>query len=714
MGLRTTTAGDITQITFNIASAFNAYPMSAFNTGAQGYLNAVDPSILSESKYQELQSYVGKTVYDDTTDAYYQIQITERGNTTGFKGLTDDTQTFYTTANNIIQSSGIFDSNYDTIDAQSMTINYSAQILSVVWNRIEPTNDIKLTVAAQRKKNDSGLYDIICMPYGDIDIYASGSVVCSTNSFIQRAAAITLGIEYSGAIYDLQLLPYCPVRGLLNSDNNIDITGKTAGLDYDYLKDSSDNAKGILFYVTETNTTFNIYKAVDKYGNEQVLSNILKVEQPEVYNVKSPDYSTDNINENEPYVLWNRGSDTVDTTGFGTYLEHNDNFGINAPADSIKVEKIDVNSNQVIKTFYTDTVGLDMEYVDATHIRITNIDLFEEYVSMTDYNSANYRYVITFTSPVDYYAEEETALSYVPLLMQEILPKVTYIIENNAVATKVDSETDFVRLVSPNYQGQFEFCVAKNGGVDYFNVDMTLKPINPYIHLNPNFNNMYGDDWNDARGLICNGDFSFGLKEDKFQNYELNNRNYENIFNRQIQSMEVEHKLQKTEAIVGSIAGTLQGGATGFGMGTMTGNPVAAGVMTGVGTATSMAAGIADIGILTKRQAEQKDLAIDMHEFQLGNLRALPYSLTKCPAFTYNNKLFPFIEKYGATDEEVKILKNYLSLRSFNINAMGNIGEYIQDQPTFIKGQLIRLDELHCPTNIANDIYNEINEGVYM
>lgn len=713
--LRTTTAGDISQITFNIASAFNSYPMSAFNTGAQGYLNAVDPSILSESKYQELQSYVGKTVYDDETSAYYQIQITERGNTTGFKGLTDDTQSFYTTASNILKGSGIFDSNHNTIDGSSITINYSAQVLSVVWNRIEPTNDIKLSVAAQRKKNDSGLYDIICMPYGDIDIYQSGNVVCSTNSFIQRAAAITLGLEYSGSIYDLQLLPYCPVRGLLNSDNNLDITGKTVGTDYDYLKDGNNNAKGILFYVTETNTTFNIYKAVDKYGNEQVLSDILKVEQPEVYNVKSPDYSTDSINENEPYVLWNKGTDTLETGAWGTYLEHNDNFGINAPADSIKVEKIDLNSNQVIKTFYTDTVGFDMEYLDATHIKIENIDLFEEYVSMTDYNNASYRYVITFTSPVDYYAEEETALGYVSFLMEAILPKATYITENSAVATKVDSECSFERLSSPNYQGQFEFCVAKNNGVDFINVDMTLKPINPYIHLNPNFKNMYGDDWNDARGLICNGDFSFGLKEDKFQTYELQNRNYENIFNRQIQSMEVEHGLQKREARWSIAAGAVQGGTTGGAGAALLGASVPGAIATGVGAgALSLGAGIADLGILKERQAEQKDLAIDMHEFQLGNIRALPYSLTKCPAFTYNNKLFPFIERYSATDEEVKILKNYLSLRSFNINAMGSIGEYIQDQPTFIKGQLIRLDELHCPTNIANDLYNEINQGVYM
>ena len=712
MALRTTNAGDISQITKNIAIALNSYPMAAFNRDAQGYLNAVDSSILDESKYQELQSYVGKTVYDVETNAYYQIKITERGNITGFKGLTDDTQSFYATASNILESSGIFDSSYDTIDSESMTINYSAQILSVSWNKIVPTNDIKLNVAAQRKKNDSGLYDIICMPYGDLNIYENNAVVCATNSFIQRAAAITLGLEYSGAIYDLQLLPYCPVRGLIKN-NVLDITNKTAGVDYDYLKDGNDAAKGIIFYVTETNTTFNIYKAIDKYGNEQVLSDILKVEQPEIYNVNSPDYSTDNINENEPYVLWNRGTDIVNTDWWGHYLEFNDSFGVMSASDSIKVEKVDINSNQVIGTFYTDQIGFGMEYIDATHIKIDYIDFYGESTSMTDYNNASYRYVITFTSPVDYYAEEDVE-GYVPLIMQEILPKATMIIENSAIATKVDSEVDFVRLVSPNYQGQFEFCVAKNGGVDYFNVDMTLKPINPYIHLNPNFKNMYGDDWNDARGLICNGDFSFGLKEDKFQTYELQNRNYEAIFNRQIQSMDLEHAIQKQEAKFGIASGILGAGASTGMSGGMIAGPAGAAIGGALGSGTSAIGGALDYTNLIKRQTEQKDLAIDMHEFQLSNIRALPYSLTKCPAFTYNNKLFPFIEKYSATDEEIKALKNYLSLRSFNINVMGSISGYIQEQPTFIKGQIIRLDSIKCSTNIATDIYEEINKGVYI
>ena len=198
----------------------------------------------------------------------------------------------------------------------------------------------------------------------------------------------------------------------------------------------------------------------------------------------------------------------------------------------------------------------------------------------------------------------------------------------------------------------------------------------------------------------------------------LINRNYQSIFDRQIQSMDAMHKIDKTEAVWNAVAGTMQGGATGAGIGAM------AGIGLGLGAATaaiSAAGGVADIVNMEKRYAENKDLAIDMHEFQLDNIKALPYSLAKCPAFTSNNKLYPFIERYSATDEEIECLKQYIKLRSMNIGVMGTIGNYIKEEPTFIQAQILRLDSenpvspgLYGDSNVANDIYNELKQGVYM
>ena len=109
---------------------------------------------------------------------------------------------------------------------------------------------------------------------------------------------------------------------------------------------------------------------------------------------------------------------------------------------------------------------------------------------------------------------------------------------------KVSNECDMYRLCSPNFNGQFEFSAAKNGGVSSFNVDCNYKPFAPYIHVNPNFNRLYGQDFNDARGLVCGGDFSLPQISNAWANYQLHNKNYLNIFNRQIENMEINNKFQ--------------------------------------------------------------------------------------------------------------------------------------------------------------------------
>lgn len=87
---------------------------------------------------------------------------------------------------------------------------------------------------------------------------------------------------------------------------------------------------------------------------------------------------------------------------------------------------------------------------------------------------------------------------------------------------KMSNECDMYRLVSPNFNGQFEFNLSKNGGtVNYFNVDYTYLPYSSYIHINPQFSNLYGQDFDDARGLICQGDFSIMYLSDAWEQYQV-------------------------------------------------------------------------------------------------------------------------------------------------------------------------------------------------
>lgn len=281
---------------------------------------------------------------------------------------------------------------------------------------------------------------------------------------------------------------------------------------------------------------------------------------------------------------------------------------------------------------------------------------------------------------------------------------------------KVDNQCDMYRLTSPNYNGQFEFSAAKNGGVSSFNVDCSYKPFNPYIHVNPNFGRLYGQDFNDARGLICGGDFSLPQLSNAWANYQLNNKNYQAIFDRQIQNMEVNNKVQRTREITSAALGSVQGLLTGAVSGGMTGGVGGAIVGGLAGAAASAGAGTADVILADKLREETLDYTRDMYGYNLGNIQALPTSISKTSAFTYNNKIFPILEYYTCTEEERQAFKDKIKYNGMTVMRIGKIIDYLfrtSEERQYIKARLIRLEDVGDDYHMLRSIDEELNRGMY-
>lgn len=290
-----------------------------------------------------------------------------------------------------------------------------------------------------------------------------------------------------------------------------------------------------------------------------------------------------------------------------------------------------------------------------------------------------------------------------------------YVYTSNPVYFKRKSQTDFVRLCSPNYNGQFEFNVARNGGtIEYMNVDCTYKPYQPYIHINPDFKGLYGRDFNDPRGLICGGDFSITTVSNAFESYKLQNKNYQEIFNRQIDNLDTTQEISKEKAYLGVATGIAGGTYTGAKKGGAAGGPMGAvgGALVGGGISSAISA--LNIDWLERSQSEERDYRIDLHNYQLQNIKAIPDSLTKVDSFNNNNKIYPVLEFYSCTDEESDIFDLKLKYEGMTINALGFITNYIGPEQTFIKGQMIRIEGVGDDTHLLNAIYDEIAKGVYL
>lgn len=490
----------------------------------------------NESELNDFLSLNGKIIRTTSGSAYKYYKVSTYLVNNGFKrvnltaGNLPDTM-----KNNLINNTKITAGNTSSgYDTATFKLYYEAGLYRIRLEE-QPELETKYNITATRYHLADNPYDMFAIPYSDdLVIYNNTEVLCKSNKELAFSTAMSIAEQQSAKVYDIQLLPYCPVRTIIQPDGTINVGG----------------------------------------------NNLL--------------YST--ITEGDKVV-------------------------------------------GVIFNGYTSTDSLSIQ----------------KSITVTDY--------------------------------------------------KLSNECDMYRLVSPNYNGQFEFSASKNGGVPRFNVDFTYLPYKPYIRVAPQFNRLYGQEYEDARGLICGGDFSLPIINDKWQDYQLSNKNYQNIFDRQIQNMEFNNNIQNTSDILSGITGAISGGIAG---GAVFGK--VAGLLTG---GLSLGGAIGDYALGRAQQNEALDYTKDMFGYQLGNIKAMPDSLAKVTAFTANNKIFPMLEYYTCTEEEKQALKDKIKYNGMTIMRIGKISEFLQEDYSYIKGQLIRL-EIGDDTNYLNQIANEINKGVYI
>jgi len=501
------------------------------------------------------------------------------------------------------------------------------------------------TISSGRNVTADQEYDIFAIPL-NIKIDDNGTVWETIEDYSRRIAS-QIGIQEDAKIYDLQLLPYCPVPNLVTDKNKIKIDNLTVHEDYDFIyKNISDTEYYGLFSLWVTWTQID---ATHWTGTATITL---------------------------PHVP--AGEDAI-ITGF-------EKLGVNIRGE------IEISSYTVTG----DSLAVNLTYEGDEDPTVLDEDLF----------------TISYCYPQDntpcgmiFYVSRS---SFSTVIEQEI---------SVDKSKKVVSNCYMWRLVSPNYQGAFDFNIAKNGGkVSSFNVFCTYKPFTPVIKVAPDFNWLYGTEFQDNRGLICAGDFSLPRASDAWESYQLQNKNYQNIFNRDIQHLDFMQSIEMRNQIISGAVGILAdaskgataGGYVAGGIGAIAGGIIGAGV-SGAGFAI-------DVDTLARTQRENRQLAIDKFNYQLGNIKALPYTLTKVGSFDIISKIFPFVEEYSCSEEEITAFERKIQYDSMTVMKIGTLREYagFNADLHYFKGQLIRNDKIADDSHVLNAIYEELLKGVYI
>lgn len=515
----------------------------------------------------------------------------------------------------------------------------------------------KTTIPGDESRNHltDAPYDMFAIPFGEVLLY-------SANITTTKEAALEIAFEFAKdlgkeSIYDIQLLPYCPRQNMILSGRVVEVFG-TQGSDYNYIYDMNNNVKSIMIWCTKSSDSF-----------------VAEADSPVVISRE----------------LGNETSKTI--SGSDATLSKSSFSSTNA---SIRIE------NNIFKTVkVTGITSLVASKGSATD----NISSFTGFTQSEDTGVV----IISYTG-TSFATGNHTGVSYT--LNFSGKPFVNPV----SLDYKISNECDVFRLISPNYSGQFEWSLAKSsGGSSVFDVDFTYKPFQPYIHVSPVFTKLYGQDFNDARGLICGGDFSMPIVTDAWTEYEVHNKTYQDVFDREIKNFDTQRFNSSSQAAIQGGVGIVTGGIIGAAGGAKVGGGIGAMVGGAIGTAAGTAGMIGDMYYMNQAYDEQRDFKIDMFNFGIQNIQALPYGLTKVAAYTQNNKIFPMVEYYTCTDIEKQAFKDKLKYNGMTVMVIGTINDYIdQNEKRFIKGQLIRLPNIKDDSHIVNEIYNEVNKGVYI
>ena len=291
-----------------------------------------------------------------------------------------------------------------------------------------------------------------------------------------------------------------------------------------------------------------------------------------------------------------------------------------------------------------------------------------------------------------------------------------YELPTNPYDFKIANQCDFMRLSGPNDGSSFDFSPTKNRGVSRFNVTYTYKPFQPYIHIAPEFGGLYNKTYKwEKRGLILRGDFSIAKTSSAWAEFKSQNANYQDVFNRQIDNMEVTQSAEKWSTWGSMATGSLTGVASGAMLGS-----VVPGIGTAIGGAlggiASLVGGGIDVGQTYKLQNEAIDYAYDQFNMSLQAIKARPDTLTKISAFDIDCSPFPMLEYYSCSYDEKLAIRNKLKYNGMTIMKIGKLVDYIDptDELTYIKGKLIRLEKLQEDYHMINTISAEMNMGVFI
>ena len=659
----------------------------------------------NDSMFDTLATLNGKIIYDQSNNLYYRVASKSREWSGKFTIKDEDvggTTLRNFINNNIVRSGfpepGQLSGNLASGDIDMVRLTDSSWYLTL--EQVIVNVQATITEPTERVHLEDSPYDMFCIPYSDDLQMTDGTDTWTCNKAVAVSIATDIGAKSgSGNIYDIQILPYCPSEQLVKSSIDPSVIVDISSVPHDIVQTTQSSPRKItaIIWCPKSTFSFEVNKATATSVFGDPYTEDTTVRYDTYYMAPTfPEMPSDMTRASVSYIGGN-GLDLyrVDkSTGDATWLTN-------------------IKMIELLNDGTTQTIKLSKGTFSSTY----------EYISHTraEYNALHYCYM--FKKIGESGIGSQNLEFFMSMFKKPSISDYGTDLSSPERA-KMSNDCYLYRLSAGNYSALFEFSPAKSKGFEGYIVDCTYKPFAPWIHVIPKLKGLYGDNFteiDDARGLICGGDYSLPQVTNAWANYQLNNKTYQDVFDRQMKNMDINNDVARQEQMFQSVAGSLTGGMTGVVSGALAGakagpvGAIAGAIVGGVaGTALGITGGVMDYNNLVTRQEEAKSYATDMYNYSLQNIQAIPSGLAKTSALMANTRIWPFLEIFTCTDREKEAYLDKLEYDGMTIMAIGRIVDFITTAPHFFKGEIIRLPSLKEDAHMANEICMELKKGVYI
>lgn len=280
--------------------------------------------------------------------------------------------------------------------------------------------------------------------------------------------------------------------------------------------------------------------------------------------------------------------------------------------------------------------------------------------------------------------------------------------------TNINKETDTIKIVSPSRASQYLYRPYDNDGNMEFNVKITLKPYASTIYIRPSTKGLLMYDWDDKDCLIIQEDFSLTNVTSEWTNYIYNNKNYSNIFEREMQGRVYERSWERRveEAQKASDEWTARNISAQKMKTSLLNLPVLSDIGAAIGTSWAdkdyMKAAQVDREYNEAMYQESMSLARDTFNYQLDNIKSQPGIPSKITTIDIKFLDGVYLEYYSTNDTELAAIASYYIYNGNRIDDYGTFGTYWGN---FVRGKIILSNNYTQPE--INELNRRLELGIF-